>query len=206
MQSLISRVRAVPMLIGLFAFTAVAPLQAVAIADQTFTFTGNCTDCSGVAKATLVLQNYTLGENILLEHLVSFTYLATNLLPGFTLVPSNTAGISGSIPAGLPGPAQFGIFGGETFSIQNLTGANGADININEFNAGTLPFFITYLVNQGPDALHGNTVYNWEAGLNVVGDYGTDGTWNVQSEVPEPSSVILIGVGLLAIGFRRFKR
>ncbi len=202
MQSLLSRVRTLPMLLGFVALSALAPIQAATI--STFTFTGTCTDCSGQGKATLVLQDYTQGNAITLLNLVSFTYLGTNLLEGFTILQGDNPIIDGIIPAGLPGPADFSIF--STLGLSLVGGGSGpTGEDVPGFDLVISPFFNTSIDNRDNDGLP----FNWEAGDNgLQADFGTSGTWNAQldSGVPEPSSVILIGAGLLAIGFRRFKR
>ena len=44
-------------------------------ADTTFNFTGTCNlDCTGTATATLVLQNYTIGNQFSGGNFVSFAY------------------------------------------------------------------------------------------------------------------------------------
>lgn len=198
MQLSLSRFRTMPMLLGFVALSALAPLPAATI--STFNFTGTCSDCDGLGKATLVLQDYTQGNNLQNSNLVSFTYAGTNLLDSFTILPTDPFVMTGIIPASLPGPADFTIFVTETFTLNTSEDTNGIVLDI---SLG-LPFFTTSIepLRQGG--------VNWEAGENApsLDDFGTGGTWNVQnlSDVPEPSSVILIGAGLLAIGLRRFKR
>ena len=45
---------------------------------------------------------------------------------------------------------------------------------------------------------------NWSAGESgLIFDFGNNGIFSLQSGVPEPSSVLLIGAGLAAIFLRR---
>ena len=83
--------------------------SAVTITTQTFTFVGQCSDCSGTATAQLVLANYTPGTPILNGNFISLTY-TSNLL-NFVLNSSDNPSVSGSIPASLPSAAGVFIFG-----------------------------------------------------------------------------------------------
>jgi hypothetical protein len=104
------------------AFSA-APFQTT----TTFSFVGTCTDCSGQGQATLVLQNYTLGNTILLANFVSLTY-SSNLV-NFTLTPANVPSISGSLPASLPSAASVNFFA--------TTGGAAQGMELNTSNDGT---------------------------------------------------------------------
>ncbi len=187
-----ARIRVLPMLIGICALSAVAPLQASSI--QTFQFSGACVDCSGNGTASLQLTGYTPGTAILASNLVRFDYNGTNLLAAFTILAAAPGlAISGNIPNGLPLPADFHISAGSnTFT---LTIDGGLTISPLGLASVTLPFFNSF------------TNGNWSAGDNgAVGDFGTGGTFNALGAVPEPASVLLIGAGLAALGLRRFKR
>ena len=78
---------------------------------QTFDFSGLCTDCSGTATATLVLNSsYVLGTEFDNSDFVSFTYNATNLQSTFTILPSDPdLSVDGTIPATPPGFADVDI-------------------------------------------------------------------------------------------------
>jgi len=93
----------------------VAPhASAISISTQTFEFTGACIDCTGTATASLVLQNYTLGNGITNSNFVSFTYNPTDLIPAGYVISTalnNFESINGVIPANLPGVANVSILG-----------------------------------------------------------------------------------------------
>jgi hypothetical protein len=166
---------------------AVHPVQAAVIPTVTYEFSGTCTDCTGTALATLVLQNYTPGDAISdPDQLVSFTYYPTDLFPtGFTILNGDpTLSIGGSVPNG-DGPADFYINNDSFFFY---TGA---------FTTGDLSGY------TGPDA--------FETGVQapaVLLDYGTSSSFSLQSvATPEPSSFLLIGGGLASlVALRRRKK
>jgi hypothetical protein len=90
-------------------------------ANQTYDFTGTCTDCAGEGTAELVLDGgYTPGTFLHASDLVSFTYFGTNLHPAYTVTPSTPggAGLDGTIPASLPAAAFVVVSyaGGQFFS------------------------------------------------------------------------------------------
>jgi hypothetical protein len=89
--------------------------HAVPVVDSIFDFTGTCTDCHGTVSAELTLQNYTLGNQIIGDNFVSFTYDGSNLLAAFTITRANIVSIQGLIPSTLPGPA-FVLLSGVTTS------------------------------------------------------------------------------------------
>ena len=49
------------------------PAGASVVTDETYYFTGTCSDCSGDVTATLVLTGYTPGTDFELANLVSLT-------------------------------------------------------------------------------------------------------------------------------------
>jgi hypothetical protein len=102
---------------------AVAALPtSLSAATDTFRFVGQCTDCSGVGTGILVLQNYTLGENLTPANFVSFTYSSNKL--SFTLTPSPGQELFGSLPANLPATASVEI-ANANLSIQFLSSTSG---------------------------------------------------------------------------------
>ena len=73
---------------ALSVYSASAGATSVSSQDQTFTFTGACTDCydgHASVSATLVLSNYTLGSAIGVGNFVSFTYNGSDLILPFTV-------------------------------------------------------------------------------------------------------------------------
>ena len=104
------------------AFSA-APVQP---ATTTLSFVGTCSDCSGQGRATLVLQNYTLGSTVLQANFVSLAY-SSNLV-NYTLTPTNVPSISGSFPASLPAAAAMDFYsttGGAFQGMELNTRGNG---------------------------------------------------------------------------------
>lgn len=91
-----------PLILGMVALAV--PARAGVIANQVFTFTGVCSDCSGNAKGTLTLSSgYTLGSAITSSNFISFVYNGTNLLPAFTIVPTDAGfTVSGNLSV-IPG-------------------------------------------------------------------------------------------------------
>lgn len=148
-----------------------AEILAAATSGTPYTFTGTCTDCSGVATATLRLKGYTPGAALTLANLVSFAYAPTNLFsglglygPDFPLLIASGSGagmLTGSLPAGLPGAADITITGaGFTFTTSLADG-------------------------------------RWSIGPTIADtDHGTEGTWSVAA-IPEPGSVSLL---IMAVG------
>jgi hypothetical protein len=77
---------------------------------ESFSFTGTCvTDCTGFGTATLVLTDYTQGQDITANNFVSFTYNSNILSLFFNASDLNS--ISGNLPAVLPAPADMNIVG-----------------------------------------------------------------------------------------------
>jgi hypothetical protein len=92
----------------------------------TYTFTDDCCDDSfgpGSGTGTLVLQNYTPGDELETSNFVSFSYSSPSV-PSFS---TDTLGVGGSLsgalpPADLPGPALV-VIGGLFFSEISNDGA-----------------------------------------------------------------------------------
>lgn len=82
------------------------------IAVEVFTFTGECTDCTGNGTGTLILlAGYALGTPLSAEDLVSFNY-SSNLIPDLSIHNDPSENISGILPVGL-GPANIFISGAD---------------------------------------------------------------------------------------------
>lgn len=74
----------------------------------TYDFTDDCCDDSFGAdsgKGTLVLQNYTLGDELEPSNFVSFSY-SSPWVPFFSTDSLDGEGFSGALPVDLPGPAN----------------------------------------------------------------------------------------------------
>ena len=75
-------------------------------ADTTFNFTGTCTlDCTGTVTATLVLQNYAIGNTFNAGNFVSFTY-NSNIFRDLTL--NSATSLTGQFNS-LPGTAVVNL-------------------------------------------------------------------------------------------------
>src|SRR5713101_411740 len=86
------------------------PLMAIPISLETFTFTGPCADCTGTGIGTLVLVNYTLGNDLTTDNFVSFSYtsdLTTFSLSGVGSANGQIDSISGLLPTILPAAADL---------------------------------------------------------------------------------------------------
>ena len=91
------------------------------IAVQAYTFTGECTDCTGDGTGTLILfAGYVLGTPLSAEDLVSFNY-SSNLIPDLSIHGDPTEELSGSLPVGL-GPANISISGANGSFDTNMDG------------------------------------------------------------------------------------
>ena len=87
----------------------------------TYDFSGDCCDDSGgpgSATGTLVLQNYTPGDELEPSNFVSFSY-SSLWIPFFTTASLGGEGFSGVLPADLPGPADVLINEGFFSEISN---------------------------------------------------------------------------------------
>lgn len=169
---------AICLFLGLVALGGAA--QAGEIANQTFTFSGACTDCSllnpnyPVTGELILTGDYVPGTPIQARQFWSFEYFGSPMLERFTIY--DPAELRGNIPASLP---AFG------------------DLEVNEEIEAYLYSFIAR--NDG----------TWDVLKDGVSfDTGNSGTWRGAgaSAVPEPGAMLLVGGGLAAIGLLRWKR
>jgi hypothetical protein len=141
---------------------------------STFTFTGDCTDCTGQATGTLVLQNYTLGDPLETSNFVSFAYSSKVISFGPDSLDSTYGILEGTLPVDLPGPAIV--------EIENIVLSPGCE------DCEELGF---YSFNYDSDY--------WTLGVQ---DYGTNGIWSAaaaKTAVPEPSSLAMLAAGLAGL-------
>jgi hypothetical protein len=109
----------------------------------TFDFSGFCTDCSAAAghnvtaDAELTVQNYPLGTPFILPEFVSFHYDGTNLLPAYTLTPSEVGSFSGSIGPSLPGEFFVQVTDSSSSALNFTSFTNGAWITGGTPDQGT---------------------------------------------------------------------
>jgi hypothetical protein len=122
----------------------------VVIPNSTFTFTGDCLDCTGQGSGILILQNYTLGNAFDISNFVSFSYssdLTTFVLSGTGFGPDQVSDFSGSLPAALPAFADVNISSqgvqafGPASSGSWCAGVNGCnlDFGVNGVFASDVP-------------------------------------------------------------------
>lgn len=155
---------------------ATSPARAATTAAlSTFTFTGQCTDCNGTATGSLVLQNYTLGQQIGDLNFVSFTYNGTNLFNAITIAAADKPILFGSIDPPVPKA--------ETFDISN---------NVVEFISSTDGSWCVGQSFSCTLAADFGSAHVWAA--------VADGT-----SVPEPMTLSLLGGGLLGLAALRRK-
>ena len=95
----------------MFGALVAIPSYAIPISNQTFSFTGSCSDCTGTVSGTLVTSGaYVLGTTLTSVNFVSFTYNGSNLLSAFTILPTDpNFEIFGGLPASLPASASLDI-------------------------------------------------------------------------------------------------
>jgi hypothetical protein len=99
--------------------------------------------------------------------------------------------------------------------INGLIDPGGFNFNDNLLDMSGTPFLtegfsFTLLAGPGDDGAGNVNVYWDEAGyteafLRQVGD-GTFTASDIGGDVPEPSSIVLLGLGLAGIAFRKFRR
>ena len=95
----------------------------------TYDFTGDCCDDGGgpdSATGTLVLKNYTPGEELEPSNFVSFSY-SSPWVPFFSTDSLGGEGFSGVLPVDLPGPADVLISEGFFSEIFNDGGFGVGD-------------------------------------------------------------------------------
>ena len=175
--------RAVPVIAML---TLSIPALNATTTNSTFYFTGTCSDCTGTARATLVLTNYNQGSSVLLSNLVSFNYAATNLVNSFNFTQADGGFfnfiVSGTIPVALPSATNFSI-GFQNLAATPTVKPKGATLNS--------PFFTT--LSNGV----------WSVADNgALQDFGTAGAFS-SSATPEPASFVLVAAGIAALALRR---
>ena len=88
---------------------------------EVYTFTGQCTDCTGTGTLIL-LADYVLGTPLSAEDLYSFNY-SSNLIPDLSIHNDPTELLSGILPVGL-GPANISISGAND-SVNFNTSSDG---------------------------------------------------------------------------------
>jgi len=112
----------------LAAVSAPAALNGVPVSTTSYTFTGVCQDCPGtppqIGTGTLVLAGYTQGTALSAANFVSFNYTSSKITFSITAAQLTGSGLTGTIPATLPAPANVSIFSDGT--IQFNSQSNGA--------------------------------------------------------------------------------
>jgi hypothetical protein len=148
-----------------FAVLAV-PTVAHAVTIQSYSFTGQCTDCTGTGLATLNLSGYTEGAPIQAGNFVSFSY-SSDLISLFEITSSDLRSVVGSLGPTFPGAFDVQIFrtdGADFFSsgtgiwsvsIEQVTADFGPNSSWSSAAVvatplpGTLPLFAAGLVGLG---------------------------------------------------------
>jgi hypothetical protein len=145
---------------------------------STFTFTGDCEDCTGQGTATLVLQNYTQGDPLELSNFVSFSYMS-NLLD---IQSTSLSFISGTIPVDLPGPADVEL-------DQLVVPPVCNDCNTYDFRSQS--------INDG----------DWDIGVDDEGINGVwAAAATSSSDAPEPAPAVMLGLGIAALAAWKLRR
>jgi len=174
---------------GLISLTSLNAQAVVAIpSNSVFNLFGTCDDCilnsTNGLIGTLTLSNYTPGTPIDLNNFVSFEYVGSNIVDPFTVLPNPTfpgyiLNISGAMNPGTNN-SSFAIAYEDNLQFVSTANANGP---ADWFTCG-----------KGPNGYYSgsqcNAVFNQDFGSAI---------WSAAS-VPEPSTNVTLGLGLLGLG------
>ena len=174
---------------------ASASHAAVPVPVQSFSFYGDCLDCTlnsqpGQPMATLVLTiGYQPGSPIGNTNFVSFSYVGSNLVDPYTVVPFNPDRSLGQFAAysiagamdGSPGPKSFLIEFDDGLRFESLSSGGW------------------YTCAPGPSKGY----YSGTCDYLNNDDFGERGSWN--QPIPEPGTygLMALGLGVLGIAARR---
>ena len=178
--------------LSLFALLALATVPAHAGVISVWNFDGVCSDCPGHGTGVLTVSQAVANGPLSFEFVYSSAWIAYTM-DNATAYFGNTVftGTSFSIPTGIFRLQQ-------TVPITSFGGVGNPLPTPGVYNDGLVSFF-----NRTTDNF-------WSTGSNAfVDDYGTGFTFlqgSVNSGVPEPSSVALLGAGVLAWALRRRQR
>ncbi len=122
--------------VGLATATSASAAPVIAAPNQTYSFTGACTDCTGNGIGTLTVSGpYTLGSFLTLSNFVSFVY-SSNLIPMFTISSSDVnLVVSGSLPSPLPAAATVTIANNVWRFSSSTSGAWSVGSPLRDFGA-----------------------------------------------------------------------